>query len=419
MKFLLAFSFFIFGQGVSFNTQWIGSEPGEMFLPDFQTFDYEWQEYSLKDVEDSSVIFLFHPLDNTAAKTRERNLKELSALKDFIEVFSITHEGNWGSNRELGKRINPEYPILFSQPDTRLEGWVRSWEKCLPSALLVKNGEVLAYGEPLAILSIVLDTQEGFEIPPFANSGDLGFWSFQNTDKKHLDPSVEILENAVPSNLTKWVNWKYMNSKTPSSKNILQEGLLMVQWAGEMGQKVKKNLVWDWLDRVIETGPPEGEAPSLWLKEILSKISSWEELDNTSYAWIDFLSGRFESASSRFEESAVKDEGFMASVYLVNSLVSKGLDKDIENPYLILPSFFQEIFESARDSTKAPLMRYFSETIKSQEGWWPESQKLDHFHFLQGVSLYYSNDEDASYPYFEKLKSDPGWLNVLQAWGIY
>ena len=70
-------------------------------------------------------------------------------------MFAITHEGNWGSNRELGKGIEPEYPILFSQPDTNLEYWVESWKKRLPSALLVKGGEVLAHGEPLGDEEIV------------------------------------------------------------------------------------------------------------------------------------------------------------------------------------------------------------------------------------------------------------------------
>jgi len=408
MKLFLTFSLFLFGQGIGFSTRWENPEPGEMLLPDFQTFDYEWREYSLEDVREFSVIFLFHPLDNTAAKTRERNLRELSTLNDFIDVFSITHEGNWGSNRELGKRIEPEYPILFSQPDTKLENWVESWKKSLPSALLVKDGEVLAHGEPLAILSIVLDIEAGFEIPSFANSGSLGFWS-----------NVESLEDGPKSNLTKWLNWKHMNSQPPSSKSVLEEGLLMLGWSEKMGKKIKKNLAWGWLSRAIEAGPPKGQSPDVWLEEVLPEISFWEELEPDSHAWIYFLAQDFKNASIKFDQASIEEEGFMASVSAVNSLISKGLYENLDTPQVLLPALFQEIFTTARDSTRGPLMEYFLSMVQKQEAWWPGLKKPDHFYFVQGIARYYSKEKESSFQYFEKLENDPDWLNVLHSWEIY
>ena len=408
MKLFLAFSLFLFGQGLGFSTRWENPEPGDMLLPDFQTFDYEWKEYSLEDVKDFSVIFLFHPLDNTAAKTRERNLGELSILNDFISVFAITHEGNWGSNRELGKRVEPEYPILFSQPDTNLESWVRSWKKSLPSALLVKGGEVLAHGEPLAILSVVLDIEEGFEIPPVANSGGLGFWS-----------DIENLEDDPKSNLKKWLNWKHMNSQPTSSRVVLEEGLLMLGWSEKMGKKIKRNLAWGWLSRVIEAGPPEGQSPDTWLEGVLPEISSWEGLEPDSRAWVYFLAQDFENASIKFDESAIEGEGFMASISEINSLVSKSLYENLEAPQAVLPALFEKIFTTSRESTRGPLMEYFLSMVEKQEAWWPRLKKPDHFYFVQGIARYYSKDRESSFQYFEKLKNDPDWLSVLHSWEIY
>lgn len=408
MKFLFVLVYFFFGQGVGFNTKWENPEPGDMKLPDFKTFDYEWREYSFQDVKDFSVIFLFHPLDNTAAKTRERNLRELHAVQDFVKVFSITQEGNWGSNRELGKRIEPRYPILFSQPDVNLETWVKSWKKSLPSALLIQNGAVIAHGEPLAILAIILDIRDGYEVPSFANSGELGFWS-----------RIENLYENPVSNLQKWMNWKHLNSQSASSEEVLTGGLLMLDWGGMLDSRVKRELVWEWLNHAVNTGPPENKNPSEWLGSLLPNLKSTSGLRGDSYGWIHFLNGEFEKAALDFEKFANENDGFMSSVSKTNSLLSKSLDENLENPHEILPDFFWEIFTEARDSTKAPLIEYLSAMVKKQENWWGQQALPEHFYFLQGVVFYYMNEEEKALPYFEKLKDNPAWLKLFQDWEIY
>ena len=210
-----------------------------------------------------------------------------------------------------------------------------------------------------------------------------------------------------------------MNSQPASSKNVLEEGLLMLGWSEKMGKKIKKNLAWGWLSRAIEAGPPKGQSPDVWLEKVLPEISFWEELEPDSHAWIYFLAQDFKNASIKFDQASIEEEGFMASVSAVNSLISKGLYENLDTPQVLLPALFQEIFTTARDSTRGPLMEYFLSMVQKQEAWWPGLKKPDHFYFVQGIARYYSKEKESSFQYFEKLENDPDWLNVLHSWEIY
>ena len=409
----IALSFLLLlGQGLGFQNSWQDPVPGDFELPVFTTFDYKWQDYQQSDVEQESIIYIFHPLDNTAARVRERNLKELNAINNILPVFAITQEGNWGSNREIEKRIKPQYPVLFSQPDLKLETWVKTWKKSIPAALLVQNGKIVAHGEPFAMLMLVLDLKNNIEIPAFANSGSLGFWSQSPFSTSKSDQAE------AGTNIADWMQWKELNSKEASSANVKEEGILMLKWSSTVEKDAKKNLIAGWLNRVIKTKPPEGQTIDSWLLEPLAEVQNIKMLNHNSYGWINFLNQNFEQASVFFEEEAMLQEGFMASISRVNSLLSKSLNPDLENPDEILPAYFQAIFEEAPNSIRAPLFGYLNSMVEKQSQWWPGSQPPLQWFFLKGVGAYFGEDRESANMHFEKIKQNPDWMNILEQWGI-
>jgi len=411
MLFILSFLLFL-GQGLGFQNSWTDPVPGSFELPSFTTFDYKWQDHNFSDLEKESIVYIFHPLDNTAARTRERNLKELNAVHAIVPVFAITEEGNWGSNREIEKRIEPQYPVLFSQPDLKLEAWIKTWNKSIPAALLVQNGTVVAHGEPFAMLMLVLDLKNNIDIPTFANSGLLGFWSqspFTSIASEKIEPETNIAD---------WMEWKELNSKEASLGDVKEEGVLMLKWSAKIEQSAKKNLIGSWLNRVIKTKPPENQTINSWLSEPLAEIQRMETLSQDSYGWINFLNQNFKQASVFFKEDAVLQEGFMSSISKVNSLLSKGLDPDLENPHEVLPAYFQEIFEEASASIRAPLFGYLNSMVEKQKQWWPESDPPLQWFFLKGVGAFFGENKEDAIIHFDKIKQDPVWMGILEKWGV-
>ena len=411
MLFILSFLLFL-GQGLGFQNSWTDPVPGSFELPSFTTFDYKWQDHNFSDLEKESIVYIFHPLDNTAARTRERNLKELNAVHAIVPVFAITEEGNWGSNREIEKRIEPQYPVLFSQPDLKLEAWIKTWNKSIPAALLVQNGTVVAHGEPFAMLMLVLDLKNNIDIPTFANSGLLGFWSqspFTSIASEEIEPETNIAD---------WMEWKELNSKEASLGDVKEEGVLMLKWSAKIEQSAKKNLIGSWLNRVIKTKPPENQTINSWLSEPLAEIQRMETLSQDSYGWINFLNQNFKQASVFFKEDAVLQEGFMSSISKVNSLLSKGLDPDLENPHEVLPAYFQEIFEEASASIRAPLFGYLNSMVEKQKQWWPESDPPLQWFFLKGVGAFFGENKEDAIIHFDKIKQDPVWMGILEKWGV-
>ena len=411
MLFILSFLLFL-GQGLGFQNSWTDPVPGSFELPSFTTFDYKWQDHNFSDLEKESIVYIFHPLDNTAARTRERNLKELNAVHAIVPVFAITEEGNWGSNREIEKRIEPQYPVLFSQPDLKLEAWIKTWNKSIPAALLVQNGTVVAHGEPFAMLMLVLDLKNNIDIPTFANSGLLGFWSqspFTSIASEKIEPETNIAD---------WMEWKELNSKEASLGDVKEEGVLMLKWSAKIGQSAKKNLIGSWLNRVIKTKPPENQTINSWLSKPLAEIQRMETLSQDSYGWINFLNQNFKQASVFFKEDAVLQEGFMSSISKVNSLLSKGLDPDLENPHEVLPAYFQEIFEEASASIRAPLFGYLNSMVEKQKQWWPESDPPLQWFFLKGVGAFFGENKEDAIIHFDKIKQDPVWMGILEKWGV-
>tara|TARA_Y100000994_G_scaffold30782_1_gene21462 strand:+ start:4356 stop:5600 length:1245 start_codon:yes stop_codon:yes gene_type:complete len=410
---MIVFSFLLLlGQGLGFQNSWTDPVPGDFQLPNFATFDYKWQDHRFSDVEEKSIIYIFHPLDNTAARTRERNLKELNAIHAIVPVFAVTEEGNWGSNREIEKRIAPQYPVLFSQPDLNLEAWVQTWDKSIPAALLVQDGVVVAHGEPFAMLMLVLDLENNIDIPEFANSGLLGFWSqspFTSIPPEQVRPKT---------NITDWIKWKEFNSGEASLTDVREEGILMLKWSSKIEKSAKKNLIGSWLNRVIKTKPPEGQTMDSWLREPLAEIQNMETLSQNSYGWINFLNQNFEQASTSFEKDALLQEGFMASISKVNSLLSKSLNPDLENPQEIVPAYFQEVFEEASASIRAPLFGYLNSMVEKQAQWWPESNPPLQWFFLKGIGLYFGENQEDAINHFDKIKQDPVWMSILEKWGV-
>jgi len=339
-------------------------------------------------------------------------LKELNAVHAIVPVFAITEEGNWGSNREIEKRIEPQYPVLFSQPDLKLEAWIKTWNKSIPAALLVQNGTVVAHGEPFAMLMLVLDLKNNIDIPTFANSGLLGFWSqspFTSIASEKIEPETNIAD---------WMEWKELNSKEASLGDVKEEGVLMLKWSAKIEQSAKKNLIGSWLNRVIKTKPPENQTINSWLSEPLAEIQRMETLSQDSYGWINFLNQNFKQASVFFKEDAVLQEGFMSSISKVNSLLSKGLDPDLENPHEVLPAYFQEIFEEASASIRAPLFGYLNSMVEKQKQWWPESDPPLQWFFLKGVGAFFGENKEDAIIHFDKIKQDPVWMGILEKWGV-
>ena len=108
----------------------------------------------------------------------------------------------------------------------------------------------------------------------------------------------------------------------------------------------------------------------------------------------------------------------MSSISKVNSLLSKGLDPDLENPHEVLPAYFQEIFEEASASIRAPLFGYLNSMVEKQKQWWPESDPPLQWFFLKGVGAFFGENKEDAIIHFDKIKQDPVWMGILEKWGV-
>lgn len=387
--------------------------PGERKLPHFETHDYRWNTFSSQDFPSPTILLLIHPLDNRYGERRATYLQSLDNLGQLFPTAIVTYKGNYGANASMVSRLSLVAPVLFDQPDGNLSSFVESWAPTLPIALLiVEEGVVKAWGDPLALAIIEQDARLGITYPLDDLQPYLGAFL------------PDELPSPLPAGrLGNWLSWRKSLQENRQVAHLRQELVDLLIWTAPFSETLRGSLLSEWTTRLAFSSPPPEGLPA-WLGNDYETVLQSLQAQPSSLATLSLLARDATRAVSALTPLSTEAD-WLPQLHL---LVATASDPLTEDPHLTIPETTLSLFRAHKRS-RSVLFSHLQTDLERVELWYGEDPLPPSFHFLLGtlqrtLSLFggFGGSEDSrqamadsAEAHLETLVGDPLWADVQES----
>lgn len=400
------------------------AEPaGGLTLPPFRSHDHRWEWTDSADLGSPLVVLLVKPLENDRVSGVAGDLQALTDLSHAgVSSLVVTHQGNFGANREFASRHGIQTPVVFSLPDPALAGWVEDWKDEMPTAFLFFGaGPATAWGDAAGIVMVLVDLREGQDPNDPAYDALL--------DTLH-DPQAPIPPGS-DSALAAWAEWRgyrlsnqralgLQTGLRPADAGafevdpLMEEGRLLMGWAPRGGDAVLEARVADWQGRLLQAIHPEGDPPGDWLEPLLGDLEAiGERLDPAARGWFALMLDRPAQAAVHFGALAAEEgASWVHAVHLLTALAS---DPDATGTEVSVPASLLDVFGTPATDRQAAFSHLARDLLRMEQ-WWGERREMPPaFHFALGMTYSVLRQTQLADERLDPLRDDPVWGPVVEA----